>query len=225
MKKNIPVNPTMIKKTTAKNSAIKNGNIGFFDIDSRELSKNGKKLVFQDRIKPIAGKLNNLYDLCEKSGSPLIFTTCCSGRFLKKDSFGDILYIPVDRNEKNWKKKIKDYRLFYLEKKQYGNPRINLERCAYDFFRYNGNALELFKKTQIKNWVLFGNGFDICVYTACRRLLERGFKLIILADATVPAWGHGKIGTEENKKKILAELKKVGAMIVTTKSFLKEHAK
>jgi nicotinamidase-related amidase len=197
---------------------------GFFDIDSRELGKDGKKLIFQDRTEPIADKLNSLYKLCDKKNFPFVFTTCCSGKFLKRDSFGDILYIPADPSDQAWKKSFGNYRRFYLEKKQYGNPRINSERCAHDFFRYNGNAFELFEKTGIQDWVVFGNGFDICVYTACRRLLKRGFKLIVLADAVAPAYGPGKIGTEENKKKILAELKKTGARIATTKSFFRECA-
>jgi hypothetical protein len=153
----------------------------------------------------------------------LVFTTCCSGRFLKKDALDYVCHVPIDPKDSSWMKNIENYRYFYIEKKTYGSPRISCERSAYYFFKYNGNAMKLFKKLKIKKWVVFGNGFDCCVYLACQRLLEEKFELIVLQDAVAPAFGPGKTGTEENKRNILKDLKKRGATIMTLKKFLKKY--
>lgn len=199
--------------------------IGIFDVDSRELGQDGLSLVFQERMLPFAGKLNRLYDFGYKRQLMFVFTVCCSGRFLKKDSLDYVCYVPMDKKDESWIENIANRRYFYIEKKQYGNPRINCENCAYDFFKYNGNALKLFEILGIGEWAVFGNGFDICTRAACRHLLKNGFKLILIKDAVAPAYGPGKIGTEENKKAIIEELKKEGAKTMRLDEFLKKYDK
>jgi hypothetical protein len=198
--------------------------IGFFDIDSRELSRDGCGLEFRERVLPIADKLNLLYDFAYEHQLVIVFTTCCSGNFLKEDSLDYVRYIPLDAKDNSWINGIEDYRYFYIQKKQYGKPRINCEFSAYNFFKYNSNAIKLFKKLGIKKWVIFGNGFDSCVNLACLRLLEKKFKLIVLEDAVAPAYGSGKTGTEENKKNILKELRDKGAETTTLKKFLENYS-
>ena len=199
--------------------------IGFFDIDSRELSKDGCGLEFRERVLPITDKLNILYDFAYKHQFVIVFTTCCSGRFLKKDSLDYVCYVPLDEKDNSWTKDIENYRYFYIQKKQYGKPRINCEFSAYNFFKYNNNAIKLFKKLGIKKWVVFGNGFDSCVNLACLRLLENGFELIILDDVIAPAFGPGKIGTKKNTGKILKDLSDKGAETMALKNFLKNYEK
>lgn len=208
----------------AKNKHSLDEEIGFFDIDSRELSPDGLGLDFRERVKPISDKLDLLYDFAYEHQLPFVFTTCCSGKFLKRDSLDYVCYIPIDPKDNSWLKNIENYRYFYIEKKTYGSPRISCERSAYYFFKYNGNAMKLFKKLKIKKWVMFGNGFDSCVYLACLRLLEEKFELIILEDTVAPAYGPGITGTEENKKKILKELAGLGAKITDTKTFFKKYS-
>lgn len=213
-RKNIPV-----KKQSAPGREI-----GFFDVDSREMDECGKELKLQDRMKPVAKKLNDLYDFAARFSLPFVFTTCCSGKFPETGSLDYVCRIPMDSNDSSWMKNAERYRYFYLQKKQYGNPRINSERCAYAFFKYNGNAMKLFKKLKMKKWVVFGNGFDLCVYHACLNLLKNGFKLVILEDAVVPAWGRKPTGTKENKKRILKELEGLGAEIMNTETFFKKYS-
>lgn len=201
-----------------------NREIGFFDVDSRELSQDGLGLELRERVKPIADKLNLLYDFAYEHQLMFVFSTCCSGTFLKKDSLDYVLYIPINEKSCSWAKDLEEYRYFYIEKQQYGCPRINSERSAYNFFKYNKNALKLFKKLKIKKWVVFGNGFDCCMRLACLQLLEEKFDLIVMRDVTAPAFGPGKTGTEENKKKILSELESKGAKIMTVKDLFKEYA-
>jgi nicotinamidase-related amidase len=198
--------------------------IGFFDIDSRELGKDGCGLEFRERVLPIADKLNILYDFAYKYQLMIVFTTCCSENFLKENSLDYVRYVPLDEKDSSWAKNDENYRYFYIQKKQYGKPRINCESSAYNFFKYNGNAIKLFKKLKIKKWVVFGNGFDSCVNLACLRLLEEKFKLIVLEDAVAPAYGPGKIGTEGNKKKILKELRDKGAETMALKNFLEKYS-
>jgi hypothetical protein len=213
-RKNIPV-----KKRPALGKEI-----GFFDVDSREMNECSKELKLQERMEPIAKILTDLYDFAAKFSVPFVFTTCCSGKFPEIGSLDYVCRVPMDSNDSSWTKDAGRYRYFYLQKKQYGNPRINSERCAHAFFKYNGNAMKLFKRLKMKKWVVFGNGFDLCVCHACFSLLKNGFKLVILEDAVMPAWGRKPIGTKENKKKILKELKGLGTEIMNTETFFKKYS-
>jgi hypothetical protein len=199
-----------------------NQEIGFFDIDSRELSPDGLGFKLRERMQPLESQLNLLYDFAYKHQLMFIFSTCCSGNFLKTDSLDYVKFIPIDASDQSWTKDLENFRYFYIEKKQYGNPRVNCERCAYDFFKYNNNAMKLVKKLKLKKWVIFGNSFDSCVYLACLHLLSNGLELTVIKDAVAPGYGPGKTGTEENKKNILSELKAKGTKILTVADFLKK---
>lgn len=198
-----------------------NKDIGFLDVDSRELGKDGCELVFRERVLPIADKLNRLYDFAYKHDLPLAFTTCCSGNFLKENSSDYICYVPIDGADDSWVGKINDYRCFYIEKRQYGNPRINCENCAYDFFKYNANALKLIKKLNIEKWAVFGNGFDSCGRLACEHLLKNGFMPLIIEDAVVSDNG----GTLKSREAIIEKLQKNGAEAMKLKDFLEKYGK
>lgn len=198
-----------------------NKEIGLFDVDSRQLNKEGCGLEFKKRVLPIADKLDQLYDFAYKYDLPLVFTTCCSGNFLKKNSLDYVCYVPMDQADLSWVENMEDYRYFYIEKRHYGNPRINCENCAYDIFRHNANGMELFKKLGVKNWAIFGDGFDICVKTAGEHLLANGFKMIIIENAISSARG----GTPESKKIVIEKLKQKGAEAMTTDEFFRKYGR
>lgn len=207
----------------ARNLKPLNKEMGFFDIDSRELSLDGLGLDFRERVAPIADKLNLLYDFAYDHQLMFVFSTCCSGNFLKKDSLDYVCYIPSDEKDDSWAKDIKDYRYFYIQKQQYGKPRINCERSAYNLLKCNGNAIKLFKKLGIKKWVVFGNSVDSCVNLACLRLLENKFELIVVEDAVVLGYGSEETEQKDRKKKVLSELKTKGAKIMTVKGLFEEY--
>lgn len=196
-----------------------NKKIGLLDVDSREVGQDGYGLVFRERVLPIADKLNRFYDFAYQYDLPLVFTTCCSGNFLKKDSSDYISYVPIDKADDSWIENIKNYRCFYIQKRQHGNPRINCENCAYDFFKYNANALKLFQSLGVKEWVVLGNGFDSCGRIACEHLLKNGFVPIIIEDAVVSDNG----GNSESRKAIIDKLKEEGARVMIADEFFKKY--
>lgn len=196
--------------------------IGFFDVDSRELSEDGKELSFRDRVSPIIKKLDLLYDFAYKNKIKILFSTCCSGRFLKKNSFDYVLYVPLSKKDRSWEKKIDNFRYYYIAKRTYNNPRKNSEACLYNIFRYNENCMDLIKKLKIKKWVIFGNGFNFCVYNICKKMLKNNIKIIILKDTVIQGIKQNKNDNLETQKiKILEELKKDKAEIMTQKEFFK----
>lgn len=198
--------------------------IGFFDVDSRELSKDGGGLAYRERVLPWADKLDRIYDFIYSHKLKLVFSTCCSGRFLEKDSLEYVLYIPEEKADSSWRKKIGQLRYFYLAKHSFHNPRQNFEQCTYDIFKYNENAGDLFQSLGLDHWVIFGNGFDLCVHHAAKALLKMGKKITILEDALISsACVYGDLGTEAGKKRLLGELERSGARLMATGKFFEQY--
>ena len=198
--------------------------IGLFDVDSRELSEDGLELSFRPRVEPIIGQLDALYDFAYKHKLKLIFSTCCSGRFLQPDSLDYVLHIPLVGEDKSWLDKIDNYRYYYFAKRTYSNPRKNSEACLYDVFKHNHNGLELIKHLGVKKWVVFGNGFNFCVYNVCKHLLENKVSVIVLKDVVVQGIGLNKdTDLEAEKNKILEELSLAGAEILELQALINRY--
>lgn len=195
--------------------------LGFFDSDCLELNNSGTGLGFRPRVEPLIPSLKDIYACAERRGSRLVFTTCCSGRMLREGSLPDVLFVPMDPARREWAKGIGTLRLINLEKTTCGIPSENYKQSTFDAFRYNRNAPELFRLLAVPKWVVFGNGFDLCVNTAAGGLLALGLKVHLLADVTVAsAKGYDDNGTEANRQRVLDSLARRGATIGTLKEFL-----
>lgn len=184
----------------------------FFDVDCRDLDPTGARLQFRPRvIEPLSEKLNALYKESTSMNIPLVFTTCCSGKMLQAGQMSGVLYIPCDAQKTEWQSHVKSHRLFYLQKHACGEPKANFACQAYDVFKYNHNAVSLVRMLQVDQWIVFGNGFDLCVNSTVRGLLNAGQRVHLLTDVLVPsARGYGDCGTEENRLRILHELGELG---------------
>lgn len=91
---------------------------------------------------------------------------------------------------------------------------VILEKTVYSMFD-NPNADEALKLTGAKRFYLFGVALDICVKHAAEGLLERGFEIAIITDATAPV-------SYEKGEETLNNLKSRGARLVTTAEVLRE---
>jgi nicotinamidase-related amidase len=208
---------------------------GFFDVDSRELNKAGNALGFRPRVEPLVDRLKRLYALAEQRSAPLVFTTCCSGRVLGPDSLAEVLFVPLDAAQREWAERLGEHRLFCVQKKTYTpDTQLNFSCRAYDMFQDNGNAARLVQALNVGEWIVFGNGFDLCINSAVHGLLAAGQKVCLLSDVWVTASrgyyvstprGQMECGTPQNQARILAEFRQLGVRMATLEEFLASVAR
>jgi nicotinamidase-related amidase len=219
----------MASRTSTAEAAGPQTRFGLFDVDSRELNAAGNALGFRPRVEPLRDRLDRLYALAEERGTPLVFTTCCSGRMLRPDSLPEVLVVPLGADQRQWETRMHAYRLFCLQKKAYKEAGANFSCRAYDMFRDNGNAARLMQTLDVNEWIVFGNGFDLCIYSGVRGLLAAGQRVCLLSDVYasgargyyVPTpRGRFETGTPENHARILAEFRQLGVRTATLEQFL-----
>ena len=186
--------------------------IGLWDVDCRELSEDGKTLKFRQRVEPLAAKLNELYDFARRHELTTIFTTCCSGRMPPNVNHKDFLFVPLQGNESGWESRFSDYTLIYLEKVTCGDPRLNFQCRAFDVFHGNQNAERLLYLLDIPTWIVFGNGFELCVASSVGGILNVGYHVRLITDVLAQsARGYGDLGTEKSKARVISDLQAKGA--------------
>ena len=154
----------------------------------------------------------------------MVFTTCCSGSMLRPESRDDILFIPLDPGQTSWKPVLSQKRLIYLQKKTYGVPKINFDCRAFEMFSDNGNASQLIRELAADEWILFGNGLDLCVNAAVTGVLLAGARRVtFLRDCMCSsAKGYGPYGTEEHRDATFARWRKEGAGEQTLDQFIQQ---
>jgi nicotinamidase-related amidase len=189
---------------------------GFFDADCRELDELGDGLAYRPRVRPLAAKLERLYILAERRGYPLVFTTCCSGRMPAPASWPQVCQVPLDGTDTGWRESVGRFRQFYLAKRTCGRPEGNLACRYFDMFLHNANAAALLRMLAVGTWVVFGNGFDLCVGSAARGILDAGQNLILLEDVRIAS----ARATMESEQATFDELARRGARRMTLEAFL-----
>jgi hypothetical protein len=189
---------------------------GFFDVDSRELDERGLGLTYRPRVLPIVPLLERLYALANAKQYPLVFTTCCSGRMLSARGLPGTLFVPLDGAETAWRSRLSDFQRFYLAKRTCGIPKLNFDCRLFDMFEHNRNAGHLIRKLGVATWVVFGNGFDLCVNSAAHGILNTGLPLIVLEDVRVSSAS----GTPETERETIRTLRERGAQVMTLQQFL-----
>jgi hypothetical protein len=188
-----------------------NSNFGLWEVDCRELSEDGETLILRQRVEPLAAKLDELYGLARRCELTTVFTTCCSGRMPRNVDHGDFLFVPLQGNETGWESRVSDYPLIYLDKVTCGDPRLNFQCRAFDVFHGNRNAEKLLFLLDISNWIVFGNGFELCVASSIEGILGAGYRVQLITDVLAQsAGGYGGFGTEESKARVIGELQAKG---------------
>jgi nicotinamidase-related amidase len=188
---------------------------GFFDADCRELGPDRRSLGFRPRVAPLVATLEKLYAWIDAHGYPLVFTTCCSGSMPAEGQLPGVVHVPLEVGDGSWQQHLAKARRFYLAKKAYGDPKVNGACRAYDMFQDNANAPELVRALSTK-WVVFGNGFDLCVHSAAAGILATGLSAIVLHDVRISSAG----GTPESEALTLQSLADRGAAVMGLAQFL-----
>ncbi len=83
-----------------------------------------------------------------------------------------------------------------------------LEKTNFDLFN-NVHALNLLKKSRIKNCIVYGIAIDYGIEQVILKLLENGFKVWVPVDAVKPI-------NEENREPVMKELRSKGAEMWNT---------
>jgi len=184
---------------------------GFFDVDCLEMSEDGEGLTVRPRVAPIAETIERLHGIAADRGLPLVFTTCCSGRMPAPGSLEGVLVVPLDSSDASWRDRVAEHRRFYLAKKSYGKPAVNAACRAYDMFQDNENAPLLLGSLDVETWIVFGNGFDLCVGSAVRGLLAAGRRVLVLEDVRISSAN----ATAETERETISRLEELGARFIT----------
>jgi nicotinamidase-related amidase len=198
-------------------------NIGLWEVDCRELSKDGRTWVLRQRVQPLAAKLDRLNDFARKHELATVFTACCSARMPQRAGRDDFLFVPVSGNENGWESRLSDYSLIYLEKTTCGDPLLNFQYRAFDVFHGNHNAGRLLMLLDIPTWIVYGNGFELCVASAVEGILRAGCSVRLLTDILAQsAGGYGDYGTERSKARAIGQLGEKGAETLSLQELVQE---
>lgn len=194
--------------------------LGFFDVDSRERDAGaGCDLCSRPRMRHLDGALDRLYAFAEQGSWPLVFTTCCSGRRPVPGESPGVLHVPMDAADTAWRARLQEHRVFYLDKPAHGDPTLNYERRAFDVFGRNDNAAFLVEALGPRRWVVFGNGFDLCVDGVVQGLVKAGASVTVVADVLVSS----ATGDADSMGAILARYRQEGIGTPTLAELLRAH--
>lgn len=201
--------------------------LGFFDVDSLEYFANQSDcasilphLSFRQRVIPLSPVLNGLYSYALSCGHPIIFSTCCSGRFPEENEISEVLHIPALDSGVCWRDKCQNYSFFLVEKFFDACPQLSFMEKMQTKFAMNQNFRRFVQALNVEEWVTFGNGASFCVYPALLSLLNAGEKVILLSDVLVDSdSGHSKDQALSIRQQMLEVCMKQGARVCSLQEF------
>jgi hypothetical protein len=190
----------------------------FFNVDCHERAKDGPGFICRPRVKPIGKKVDQLHEFAKERDVRIVFTTCCDGLMLKPDEADDILFVPVEAEDQSWIENLNSRRIIYLHKLAWGTPKEDIKHVAWDMFLHNRNATRLIQKLNIPQWIVFGNGMDLCVSSAAKGILRAGYDVTLIEDVMISSAN----GTPESMEKTIADLCSMGATRKSIDEFFAE---
>jgi|GEM_PF-1567373 len=205
--------------------------IALFDSDCLEPVEDGGVPLsslpgfgLRPRMQPKADKIEALYALARRHDLTVLFTQCLSARAVNDGEPAGTLVVPTDGDGCGWRERVRGARLINLGKPSAGGARDRGFICRYfDAFQHNANARALLAELDVPLFVLFGNGFDLCVDSSAKGLLAAGYRVHFLTDVAAPsATGYGPYGTEESGKATLDYLVKIGMTTGTLEEMLRQ---
>lgn len=189
----------------------------FFEVDCREGESFGE-FSLRPRVEVLRPALARLQNLARETGSPFLYTVCCSGQVPRREGFAHG-FIPFHMEKEDrekllpWEKTLARQRVFYLERKTYGNPQANHDHKCFETLAQNSQALGLVQAVNPRVWVVYGNALDACVDHVVVTLLGLGAPVWFLSDVLVSgATGYGESGTVENRIRTLEKWRALGAV-------------
>lgn len=202
--------PTILKSDTA-----------FFDADFLYWDKVKKSFICKGSLDSLATKIYGLHEYARKNNIPVLLTTCCSFNMPVKNELNNtgVLYIPLDSVDNSWKENVPQSLIFYVAKEAYGNPKMNYDKNATCTFKKNHNLSSLLDILKIKNWVVFGAGFELCTSNDMKGLLDKGYNVTVIQDMITSSAN----GNDKTKNAILSDYIKKGVKVVNLREFLKSR--
>ena len=192
------------------------GRTAWFDVDCLEGDAAGTGLCLRPRVEPLADRVRALHDAAADRGDPLVFTICCSGRMAGPGDLPDVLHVPRDPADREWRARVPAFRRFLLQKRTLGDPDRNRACRTWDALGDNPNAALLVADLDARDWVVFGNGLELCVDATARGLLRLGQRVTVVRD--VLADSHG--ATVEARRATLAALAEAGVRLADLREVL-----
>lgn len=165
----------------------------FFDVDSLELSPNGRIYVCHPRVSSISEELYEVYSIISGIAAPLIFSVDVNRNTPDKETNKryDFFTLPISDNEDNWKASVADWYKFYVKR----DASEDKEKVA--IFNNNKTVAECIKLIKAKEWIVFGNGIEHCVDHVITTML--GFINVVkfVPDLIIPAENETKEQLDE----------------------------
>lgn len=139
----------------------------FFDIDSIELSPNGRTYVCHPNVSSNSEKLFDAYTLIAHIAAPLVFSVDVNRNAPNNISVRrDFQLIPASKNQREWEKSVSERYKFYIERETYNDKKGNA------IFNNNQNVADFVKLLKANAWIVFGNGIEHNVDHVINKLLE-----------------------------------------------------
>lgn len=127
----------------------------FFDVDSLELSPNGRTYKHHPNFSSLSEEIFDMYNLISVLFAPLVFTVDVNGNTPDNSkSRNDFLAIPASKTEQAWKNLVDDRFKFYLQREASDDKKKNA------VFINNQNAADCIKKIDAEEWYVFGSGIN-----------------------------------------------------------------
>lgn len=193
--------------------------LAFFDVDTREPSVDGKRLVFRARVDPIRENLERLLAFQNDGGRLIVSSACLNAAPIKNALADTVRYVGIDEADIDWSRELSRRSEFFLEKRSLGCPEANRNQGAFDPFRWNPNGTRIVRAAGAKVWCVFGVSLEYCLRSTALGLLNSGQKVVVPRDAVIP-----RPDDEPSASRVLKELESRGVQLTFTSEFLQAHA-
>ncbi len=178
----------------------------FFDVDSLEVSPNGRTYTCHPQVSPISDDLYEVYSIISGLAAPLVFSVDVNRNIPNENNKRrDFLPIPLDENEKGWHKSVIDWYKFYIQRETISDK----EKVAV--FNHNKNTKDCIKLINSDEWIVFGNGIINGVNHVIENLLEIVKTVKFVPELIIPGENETKEQFDEHVKK----WKEKGAIAIT----------
>ncbi len=178
----------------------------FFDVDSLELSPNGRTYTCHPQSSSVSDDLYEVYSIISSLSAPVLFTIDVKRNIPKENTQRcDFLSIPVDESDTEWRSTVKNWLKFYIAR---GNNDNKKEMAV---FKDNKNAFECAKLMQAHEWIVFGNGITNGVDDVMTTLLG-SFRIVkFIPELIIPSESE----TEEQLKNYCKKWETLGGIPIT----------
>ncbi len=160
----------------------------FFDVDSLELSPNGRTYVCHPQSSSVSEELYEVYSIISSLSAPVLFTVDANRNTPSdKTQRCDFLTVPTSEDDINWKSSVANWNKFYISKDNQG-----VKEQQSSIFNTNENAITCVKLLQAAEWIVFGNGIENGVDPVMTTLLESVGIVKFIPELIIPGESESK---------------------------------